>query len=162
MRGSEIGTYSVNTNQASVSCDSNIKFTMRNRLSDKLLQAIEPFKFGFRLGSSQALAEAISPCDPSLQELIFLVSEITGCPVKPSDHHSAKARWILDHSDQNYEGAKTLLRDLSSRLVGKAGRGQNRSPMAKMGPVTVEQIDAIFDLATPEVRRKWLASRGFK
>ena len=59
-------------------------------------------------------------------QLVLAVSEVTGCAVKHSTHHLAKTEWVLDNEHAEYEGAKTMLRDIRNILSGHMTRGEQQ------------------------------------
>jgi hypothetical protein len=59
-------------------------------------------------------------------QLVLAVSEVTGCAVKHSTHHLAKTEWVLDSEHAEYEGAKTMLRDIRNVLSGHMTRGEQQ------------------------------------
>ena len=59
-------------------------------------------------------------------QLVLAVSEVTGCAVKHSTHHLAKTEWVLDNDHAEYEGAKTMLRDIRNILSGHMTRGEQQ------------------------------------
>ena len=61
------------------------------------------------------------------QQVVLAVAEVKGCPVKHTTHHRANTEWVLDDSHAEYQGAKTLLRDVNDVLSGKVTRSEKQA-----------------------------------
>jgi hypothetical protein len=60
-------------------------------------------------------------------QLVLAVSEVTGCAVKHTTHHLAKTEWILDDTHAEFQGAKTMMRDIRGRLSGQMTRSEKQA-----------------------------------
>lgn len=85
-----------------------------------------------------ALAKALKGA--TAQDVVLAIAEATGCAVKKATGARAATPWVLDGKHVNYEGAKTLSRDVRGALAGKPSRGKTQHAAKK----------AANKVATPE------------
>lgn len=80
--------------------------------------------------SRQALTESLKGA--TAQDVVLAVAEVTGCAIKKATSAKAATEWVLDSDHANYEGAKSLRRDVNNSLEGKASRGKTQHAANKV------------------------------
>ncbi|NDD55425.1 hypothetical protein EBZ39_16445 [bacterium] len=93
----------------------------------------------------QALTESLKGA--TAQDVVLAVAEVTGCAVKKSTSAKAATEWVLDSAHANYEGAKSLRRDVNISLAGEVSRGKKQHAANKVA--TPEKVlEAYLSLDT--------------
>jgi len=90
------------------------------------------------------LAAALTGADR--QDVVAAVGAVTKCPLKPAVGGKALTAWVLDSKHTNYEGAKTLLRDVVALMKGEESRGKKQAAAKKAANkvVKVEDVVALY------------------
>lgn len=89
-----------------------------------------------------ALAEALKGAER--QDVVAAVGKVTGCALKQAVGGKALTPWVLDSAHANYEGAKTLLRDVLAQLKGEVSRGTRQGRKAANKVVKVEDVVSMY------------------
>lgn len=87
------------------------------------------------------LAAALEGADR--QDVVAAVGAVTKCPLKPAVGGKALTAWVLDSKHTNYEGAKTLLRDVVALMKGDVSRGTKQGRAKKAANKVVKPEDVV-------------------
>jgi hypothetical protein len=95
-----------------------------------------------------ALAKALKGA--TAQDIVLAVAVVTGCAVKKATGARAATPWVLDRDHANYEGTKTLSRDVRNALAGKASRGKTQTAAKAASKVATPEkvLEAYLSLDT--------------